>query len=66
MNNFQISAIEVLDFKNAEKMLFASNGKGVKFYITLTGEYVVYVSEAIHVRTDNLKKAVDYFNTQCR
>ena len=66
MDNFSISIEDVLKFQGSEKMLYASNGKGVQMYITLNGGYLVYVSGKIHVETTNVKKAVDYFNDQCK
>lgn len=66
MSDLFISVKDVLEFKGSEKVLYASNGKGVKMYITLNGGYLVYVSGEIHVETTNVKKAVDYFNDQCK
>lgn len=58
--------MDVLEFKDSEKILYTSNGNGVQFYISLRNEHLIYVSGVLDLRTYDLKEAVDYFNEKCK
>lgn len=65
MKSHKIKAYDLIDFKNEEKVLYASSitDKQVKrLYISLNGDYEVHNNGEIVTRTSQVFKAVKSYN----
>lgn len=61
MDKLKLNVDSVLRFKNSAKMLYASNGRGVRLYITLNGRYQVYIDNNLEFDTDDVNASVNFF-----
>jgi hypothetical protein len=53
----------ITEYMDTEKVMYASNGKGVKLYIKLNSTLQVYVAGNLVMETKEIGEAIECFNT---